>query len=148
VILYGDTCALIKLYVHERGSAETIQCVAAASQIATSHLTLVEIEATLSRALKAKRLSSMDANLALTKFHQDWLGVVKVPPTSRVVGEAAKITGKYALRAYDAIHLASAIELERLLGAPVTLGTFDDELWNASVQHGIPAWPRSLAPFR
>ena len=72
MILYGDACSLIKLYIAEKGTTETVQCVAAAAFVGTSEITRLEIEATLARAQKSNRLAAAAAAAALGKFRSDW----------------------------------------------------------------------------
>jgi predicted nucleic acid-binding protein len=50
------------------------------------------------------------------------------------------------LRGYDAVHLASAAFWQELLDEPVTLATFDRELWNAASGVGLDVWPVAIGP--
>jgi hypothetical protein len=48
------------------------------------------------------------------------------------------------LRGYDAAHLASALFWQEMLGAPVTVASYDRQLWEAAKANGLIAWPESL----
>ena len=51
--------------------------------------------------------------------------------------EATRVADRYVLRAYDAIHLGSAILLRSSLDAAVLLGSWDDELDAAALREGF-----------
>lgn len=148
MILYGDTSALLKLYVGEKGSTETLLETTTADQVATSALTRVELEASLYAAVKTGRVAAADLPEIMARLNRDWNGLLVVPIVSALLTEATVLTWRHGLRAGDAVHLASAMRVEQLAGEPITLAVYDEKLWNASVQQGIAAWPRDLAPFR
>jgi hypothetical protein len=49
---------------------------------------------------------------------------------------------------HDAIHLAAALGWQGLQETPVTLATFDRELWLAAKNTNMPAWPEALPVSR
>jgi hypothetical protein len=51
------------------------------------------------------------------------------------------------LRGYDALHLAAALFWQETLGEPVTLATFDRQLWQAGAAAGLEVWPADLGKF-
>jgi uncharacterized protein len=51
--------------------------------------------------------------------------------------EAGDLAERFALRGYDAVHLASALSL----GGPITLVTWDADLRNAAAQTGCALAP-------
>jgi len=54
------------------------------------------------------------------------------------------ITRLETASAYDAVHLASALLWQEKLNMPVTLATFDRELWLAGQKSGMEVWPTEL----
>ena len=57
---------------------------------------------------------------------------------------AASLAWEYGLRGYDAVHLATALLWQETIGEPVTLATFDRQLWQAGDQAGLTTWPPEL----
>src|SRR5687768_10297968 len=146
--LYGETSALVKLYLAEAGSRETLEAVTSAAQVGTSVVTLAELTAALGRAARGGRLSPEDAALALAAFQADWPRYQRIQLPEALVSNAASLAWQHALRGYDAVHLAAALEWQDTLGEPVTVATFDQELWDAAAAAGLVAWPPDLSIFR
>lgn len=92
MILYGDSSALLKLYIGEKGSTETAREVAAAEKVATSAVTLVELHAALCGALKAGRIAAADVPQILVRLQRDWNGMLIVPITAALLQEATALT--------------------------------------------------------
>ena len=57
----------------------------------------------------------------LRQLDEDWRRVVSLAVTGAVLDEAVRVADKYGLRAYDAIHLASAITLRTSLEETILL---------------------------
>ena len=49
------------------------------------------------------------------------------------------------MRGYDATHFAAALTWQEIIEMPVTLGTFDRELWLAAKKAGMAVWPDELS---
>ena len=62
--------------------------------------------------------------------------------------KADALAWEHDLRGYDAVHLASALFWQESLGEPVTIATFDAQLWQAGQPIGLSVWPEDLARFR
>jgi predicted nucleic acid-binding protein len=128
MIPYLDASALVKRYVQEPGSEEVSQLIARARVVGTSAITRVEVTAALARA-------------ALTAFQGEWESLVRVELTEVLLGRAAQVAWERGLRGYDAVHLASALFWQEILGESVTLGTYDRELWEAAGHAGLGVFP-------
>ena len=50
----------------------------------------------------------------------------------------------FDLRGYDAVHLAAALLWQETIGEPVTLATFDRQLWQAGGRAGLSVWPENF----
>jgi uncharacterized protein len=146
--LYGDTSALVKLYLNEAGSAETLEVVLAAADVGTSIITLAELGAALRRAAGANRLTLEDAALALAAFQAEWPGYQRIQLPESLIANALAIAWQHQLRGYDAVHLAAAFEWQAVLGEPVVVATFDQDLWDAAAAAGLQGWPPDLSAFR
>jgi len=57
-----------------------------------------------------------------------------------------RIFGYYAcaLRGYDAIDLAAALEWHDRIGEPITVATFDQDVWRAAREAGLNWFPAAL----
>lgn len=122
---YLDASALVKLFKHE---AETDALWAALSEWpdrVSSELLAVEARCTARRLGGAELLERAEARLT---------GVDLLPYTSEI-GERAGGAFRPALRALDAIHLASALALDDSLGV---LLAYDEDLCAAARSEGLP----------
>jgi hypothetical protein len=54
---------------------------------------------------------------------------------------AESLAWEHKLRGYDSVHLAAAQIWREKLEHPVTLATFDQDLWEAAPKAGLEAWP-------
>ena len=141
MILYMDTSALMKRYIYEQGSDEVIGWMGTADMIGTALITRVELAATITRAIRGKRLPEKDAIEMLDEFRANWLNFQHVNIDDALIVRADGLAGAFALRGYDAVHLACALTWSDLLGMPVSLATFDMELHAAAKRSGIEALP-------
>ena len=71
----------------------------------------------------------------------DWSFINVLLVSTEVVERAVSLTRRHRLRAYDAVHLAAALIWQEALAEPVTLATFDHELWQAAQQDGMHVYP-------
>ena len=143
--LYLDTSALAKLYIEEEWSFETSERVRQEPTAVTTLLARVELPGAIAKAMRIGALDREDADRLNTAFERDWPDYFALPVTSELVLSAAAITVIHALRAYDAVHLASALSWRRQSGAPVTFATFDRHLWRAAQAEHLDPWPEKLA---
>ena len=137
MILYVDTSALIKRYVDEDGSDDVIAWMREADLIGTALITRVEMAAAISRAIRGNRLPEQGALESLEEFRLDWLNFQHVNIDESLVSRADSLASVHALRGYDAVHLACALTWSELLGASVSLATFDKELREAAQKSGL-----------
>ena len=61
-----------------------------------------------------------------------------------LVSRAATLAWEHGLRGYDAVHLAAALFWQDVLGDPVTLASYDRQLWDAAKVTDLVAWPEAL----
>jgi uncharacterized protein len=135
--LYPDTSAVVKLYAAERGSIETRREVAAASPVVSSLLTYVETRSALARKYQSGEIVAARFALAKAEFETDWRIFTKMPLDFAIVRRAGDLAEQFRLRAYDAIHLASAERLFRDTGSRVRFACFDAALNRAASTLGL-----------
>jgi uncharacterized protein len=141
VIVYADTSALVKLFVEEKNSVETRRLLAQARTVGTALVTRAELGAALARAERMGVLSAQDALEARAALAAFWPSLVHVGIDDPLVTRAEVLAWEHALRGYDAVHLAAARIWQERMESPVMVATFDHELWQASQNEGLVAWP-------
>ncbi|MDW8075944.1 MAG: type II toxin-antitoxin system VapC family toxin [Bacteroidota bacterium] len=144
VVYYFDSSALIKRYVQEEGSEQVQSLFSAPVRTASTILTYVEVRAALGKAIRMDRLDDGEAARAWDSFCAEWESVIRVGIDQALLQQAADAAERHSLRAYDAVHLASALLLRGNVGVPVVMATFDYELWKAARQRGMQVFPQSL----
>ncbi len=88
------------------------------------------------------------AEAALLVFRAQWPHLARLQLTEPLLAQADALAWGHGLRGYDAVHLAAALFWQETLREPVTLATFDRELWQAGLAAGLVAWPADLDPLQ
>jgi predicted nucleic acid-binding protein len=141
MILYLDTSALIKRYIHENYSDEFISLVEGSDALGTSVITRVEMASAMSKSIRLGLVIEQVIAQSWQDFLEQWPAFIRLNITSGLLDRAAELVWEHGLRGYDAIHLSSAIIWQDALGMPLLLATFDRNLWTAGAKTGIRVWP-------
>jgi predicted nucleic acid-binding protein len=141
---YLDASALVKRYIMERASRETIALTSQAEMTATSIVSRAEMAAALAKAVRIGLVTREVARNAQRSFAGDWQNLLRVPLTETLVARAETLAWEHGLRGYDAVQLASALTWQESVGEEIMLATFDQQLWEAAKQSGLKAWPDQL----
>ena len=136
-----DASALVKLYVAETGSGEVGELIQRAGTVSTGLLSRAEVPSALAKAARMGWMKQDQAAAALQAFRAQWADFICIQATEALMSLADQLAWEQGLRGYDAVHLASALTWQEALGEPVTLATFDRQLWDAASQVGMLAWP-------
>jgi predicted nucleic acid-binding protein len=144
VIAYVDASALVKRYLSERGSRETIELTSQADLTATSIISRAEVAAGLAKAVRARVVTDDVAKRAQRLFAGDWLDLLRMSVTEALVERAEALAWEYGLRGYDAVQLASALTSQVSAGEEIVLATFDQQLWETAKRTGLKPWPEQL----
>lgn len=144
MIVYLDSSALVKRYVAEVGSEEVNALIAVASATGTAVISHAEVSSALAKAARMRLLSLEEAASALQVFNAEWESLIRLQLTEVLVSRAASLAWEHGLRGYDAVHLAAALFWQDMLGDPVTLASYDRQLWEAAKVTGLIAWPDLL----
>jgi predicted nucleic acid-binding protein len=141
LIIYLDTSALLKQYVQETGSEDVEKLLGMAESTGTNLLTFVETASAISRAVHMKLITDEEAWKTWEEFLVDWEHLVRFEVTGPITKRAAALAWQHGLRGYDAVHFASALTWQEAINAPVTLATYDQDLWSAAKKAGMEVWP-------
>jgi hypothetical protein len=141
---YLDTSALVKRYVNETGSdwLRAVVVIPEPSLLFTSRMTIVEVISAFARRLRDGSLSFEEFVSLRDAFQGDCLGEYQImPPAMYVMDLACSLLQRHPLRAYDAVHLATALGAQRFLAerghGPLTFLSADDGLNLAAGLEGL-----------
>jgi predicted nucleic acid-binding protein len=109
MILYLDTSALLKKYFKEPGSIEVISRWKEAKGIVTSSVAYAETMASFYRKKREVNIRGKVFGKILNSFQRDWTSFIRVEVTDDLNESIDEIVGRYSLRGFDSIHLASAL---------------------------------------
>ena len=113
-----------------------------ADTVATSIIAFVEARAAFARRHREKRISSAAHARLVRDFAADWDRYLVLEATQPLMRLAGRLAATHALRAYDAIHLASAKILREKLAEPVSFASWDARLVAAARKEGLEVMPR------
>ncbi len=132
---FFDSSALVKRFTRETGTPWVVSLLkpSRGNRIYVARITYVEVISAIIRRINSNSLSSADGAKAITRFRQTFdLGLLKIEMTDVLIDTAARLAEKHALRAYDAVQLAAALEIHaerQKVGAPlITLISADIDL--------------------
>lgn len=110
---YFDTSALIKRYdPNEAGSATVIALLSTPQTVFTSSLTSVEVVSTFRTKERNKVFTAAEVKLAVAAFEAHAAAEYKlVAPQPGSYSGAKRLLLTHKLRAYDAMHLATALTI-------------------------------------
>jgi len=113
------------------------QRVGEATPVSTSQIAYVEARAAFARRRNAREMSPADYRRILRDFEADWERYLRLDVTEELLRAAAAAAETHGLRAYDAIHLASAMLLRARSDAEVMFGSWDLALDAAAAREGF-----------
>lgn len=137
--LYLDTSALVKLYVEEEGSGRVHRALDISDLVATSALALLEARSAFVRRRYEGGLSAAEYGKAVTNLGVDWPRFLLIEVGESLIRLGTKLVETHRLRAYDALHLASAITFQDRLRAPLVFATWDRNLQRVAKREGLAA---------
>ena len=136
-MIYLDTSALVKRFVAEPASDRVGRLIAEETSVATAKIAYPEIYSGLTRKWREKDLSRSDYELACRQFEMDWEAYVRVELHDDILHTSRDLIQRYPLRGFDAVHLASALYLEKALGEPVSFVAADRRLLEAARRESL-----------
>ena len=145
MILYMDASALVKRYVLEAGTGDVEALLGTAELAGTALISRAEVSAAICKAVRMRVVGRDRASAAVKLFRAHWPAFFRLKIDAMVVESADLLAWEHQLRGYDAVHLACAVLWQDSLAEPVTMATFDRDLWVAARHAGLDVWPSSPA---
>lgn len=146
--VFADSSAIVKLYVDEEGH----ESVRALSPLAVGQVARVEVPAAFWRKHRIGEIAAADARVLTAEFEADYYGTLEEDARFIVVGvtpglldDAARLCGRFHLRGFDAIQLASALAASAVDFGVVAMAAFDAALRSAAATEGLALVPSSLS---
>ena len=137
MILFCDTSALVKLYVHEDGTDVMAREAAASDIIAVCRIAWVETMSAMARRSRDQPREATPIARAREQIVADWPHFLTLDLTQELVELAGEYADAFALRAYDSVQLAAVQTLHRELPGEVRFACFDNRLVKAAGVLGI-----------
>jgi predicted nucleic acid-binding protein len=144
MVLYLDSSALVKLYVNEPGSEQVHTLVQQASVVATSLIAYPEARAAVARRMREGALTTDHAIQIKAALAVDWGAYWVIPVREDIAQTAGDLSELYGLRGMDALHLASAMWLDRQHDDRITFAAWDQRLATSAQAAGLPVVGASL----
>lgn len=144
MIVYIESSALAKQYLEEKQGKDVGDLLEKADAMATSMISRIEVSAALAKAVRKDWTTDENAKRALRKFHRQWTDIPVITVSEAIVEQADILAWDYALRGYDAVHLASAIAYQESILQEVFFASFDRGLRNAAQGAGFILWPEII----
>ncbi len=137
MILYCDTSALLKLFIAEPGSDQMMALALASDTLAVNRINWVEAHAALARRSREQADASSQFETARQRLADLWPDFLTLELTPPLAAQAARFADVFALRAYDAVQLASAQALRTVQADAVVFACFDLRLSRAAATLGL-----------
>ena len=139
-IYYLDTSAFAKRYLAGRGSSWINELFGQSAQdrFVSAELISVEVVCAIARAEREARISTRLRNSLAARSLEETRTKLELAVASRqIFGHASQLALRHALRAYDAIHLATALQVlnrSLALGLPAPIFVSADADLRAAAQ--------------
>lgn len=144
MIAYFDTSALIKFYIDEKDSDLVKKTLKDSEVIFTSKIAYVEMFSVFSRIKKDQAITENDYRKMLKSFIIDWESYAVIDITDRTLNITSQLFEFYPLRSLDALHLGSALLIQKEIDDDITFVCFDNRLWKAAKEENFKVIPENL----
>ena len=134
MIAYFDTSALVPLLIAEEGSASVRHLWDAAGRVASARLIYPEARAALAQARRLERLTARQIRSAVRELDERYDQLDLIDLDDALARHGGELAEAYALRGYDAVHLAAA---ERLGDPDLVVVAGDRALLHAAEAEGL-----------
>lgn len=143
-VFFFDSSAVVKRYLVESGTAwvNRIADLETGNKIYLARITFVEVISAITRKARGSGLSQTGAIKAIKDFRHDFANEYALIELTPTLGElAGNLAEAHALRAYDAVQLAAALEIDSEMksagASPITLVSADAALNSRAIAEGL-----------
>ena len=147
---FFDSSGIVKRYIDEIGSQWVQEILADHKNVvAIAEIGIVEIVAAFAKRRRMKELTRYEYRFARRVFLRDVDRYRIISADRKAINQAANLTDRYPLRAYDAVQLATALRLAEALKAERLSMTFvsaDAQLCTAAEREGLATVNPNLLP--
>jgi hypothetical protein len=140
-IVYFDAGALVKLLVEEPGSETAAALWDGCDAAVSSRLSYPEVCAALAAAGRNRDLDEEDLATCEGGWEEFWAAVRPVELSEHVQRVAGRLAKRHRLRGADAVHLASALEVD---AASLVVAVWDRRLHAGAAAEGLAVAPAAL----
>jgi hypothetical protein len=105
--------------------------------VATSIVAYPEARAAFARKFREKGITEEDYERIKKDLDNDWEKLFIIRLTDTLARSSGDLAEKCALRGFDALHLASALELKKALPHPVHFSSSDVRLKESAKKEGL-----------
>jgi uncharacterized protein len=141
-LYYLETSALVKLYVRESGTERLLQLVRgpSANRFAVLSLSQIEFRSAVRRREREGDIDKGIADLVIDRFQQHLeTRFLRQSLAESILDSACELVERYALRAFDAVHLAACMALKTTSGSEITTFVCSDrQLLQAAKSERLP----------
>lgn len=144
IVYFMDSSALVKRYVTETGTnwIKSIVNPLSGNHIHIARITGAEVVSALSRRMRGSSITAAAGSAAIAEFRSHFANeYVTLDITTSLIESAISLAETHALRGYDAVQLAAALEVNidsMALGmASTTLISADADLNAAATAEGL-----------
>lgn len=141
---YLDTSVIVKRFLRENGTAAVIAFMDACHVRATSIVARTEVAAGIARAQRMGRITGTESQVALGSMAAYWPSLARSGVDEELALTAGELALRHELRAYDAIHLATALRFAAVSASAPTFATADRQLAQAAQRCGLAVWPDAV----
>ncbi len=118
-VYFFDSSALVKCYIDEDGTDEVTQIILSDARVVVSRLTQLEVTSALARRRRDRVITAQECDAVVQALDVDLRERLEIMELSNaIVSRGVALVRNHALRAGDAIQLASAL---------LAVSTADDE---------------------
>jgi len=138
---YLDTSAIVKLMAAETGSDSVKMVVDTSDGLHTCRIAYPEARAAIAAMERGSRLDREGVHAAKVVLEWLWVRVSVQEVTATLATAAGDLAERHALRGFDALHLAAALEVA---ADDLVMATWDLRLSRAAQTSGLRVLPADL----
>lgn len=133
---YLDSSAVVKLIVDEPGS-DGLWLAVGGLTVASCRITFAEVRAAIARRERESPTTASLWQAAREQLPALWQSMQVLDVTQALVERAGELAEAFGLRGYDAVQLAAADGMSRVVGPPLRFHSFDRRLNRAARVLGL-----------